>query len=229
MTTRQEATPSHAPLPASLRRIWRKGRACTQPFFLTALCAGIISFAGLSEVSAKGGTPEERAAGAACLKKICAVLDNEAGKPDAVQCDLSRKWSKEEISASIEKKTKLKWTLGSAQCGIKINIPGTDLTKAVGAGEQQLRVAKQPVNCTLQRGENTYPVKFTLAPVLKLKDGKATGASLGLSDIEAPAAIKAVLWTASKLDSVFSAFEKSTVREVNKFLSKGCKELKAQP
>ncbi len=192
--------------------------------FLLASTLAVTAIPGAGQ--AKGPTAEELAAGEACLRQICAVLEASPDKPEAITCDLSRTWSEEEISASIEKKLKVKWSLGSAQCGVKINVPSAKLSAVYGPGEHQLTLAKQPVSCTLKRGEKSYPVKFTLAPVLKMKDKKAVGASLGMTDIEAPAAIKAVLWSASKLDSAFSAFENSTIREVNKFLDRGCQKLK---
>ncbi len=167
-------------------------------------------------------TPEEKAAGQACLNQLCGVI-NKTSTSDVVSCNLSWTWSEEEISRAVEKKIKVKWNLGSARCAVKANLPAKDIHTALSAGEQQLKAAPQPVQCDLTRNGKTSTVKFTLAPSLQLKDGKSTGASLGIANIEAPAAIKAVLWSASKLDSTFGAFEGSVIKEVNKFLTKGCK------
>ena len=179
------------------------------------------AMAGVS-AQAAGGTAAEKAAGEACLNQLCSVISKSA-TPNAVSCDLGWTWPEEEISRAVEKKIKVKWNLGSARCTVKVSLPSQDINTALSAGEQSLKSAPQPVQCNLTRNGKTSTVKFTLAPELKMKDGKATGASLGMANIEAPAAIKAVLWSASKLDSTFGAFEGGVVKEVNKFLTKGCK------
>ena len=126
------------------------------------------------------------------------------------------------ISQFLEKQVGLKWRLGSAACRVQLNTPSRQIAQALAPGPQTLTLSPHPVTCSLNRKGKTYPVKFTLAPTLALKDGISTTVDLGLDNIAAPLAIKAILWSASKLESRFKPFEPGIVQFINAFLASGC-------
>ena len=99
---------------------------------------------------------------------------------------------------------------------------------ALTTPQYTLKVEKQPVSCEIERSAEKYPIKMTLAPELKFKDGKATNASLHVDNIEGTTIIKGVVWTAATLEQNFGLFESDLVREVNKFIEKQCPKRMAQ-
>lgn len=194
-----------------------------------AFCSGCGAFGAAVMVlalCASSGAPAladdtEKEKLAQCERSICSVLQEKLKDGDDPTCDLTKTWQKEEIEKGAEAK-KLTWGFGRARCNVKVSLKRADLVDAVTQPEFTLKVDQQPVDCEIERGEEKYPIKMTLAPELKFKDGKATTADLGVDNIEGTTLIKGVVWTAATLEQNFGLFEDDIVREVNKFIEQQC-------
>lgn len=158
---------------------------------------------------------------AACEREICTVLSEKKKEGADLSCDLTKTWQKEEIEKGAQEK-KLTWGFGRARCNVKLALKRSDLVDALVQPEFTLKVAQQPVDCEIERNEEKYPIKMTLAPELKFKGGKVTEADLGVDNIEGTTLIKGVVWTAATLEQNFGLFQDDIVREVNKFVEKQC-------
>jgi hypothetical protein len=162
-----------------------------------------------------------------CERDICGMITGKKKEGADLSCDLIKTWNQEDIQEGAKSKN-LSWAFGRARCSVKINIKRADIVDAVATPAFTLKIAKQPVDCEIERESEKYPIKMTLAPELVFKDGKVTDASLGVDDIEGASLIKGAVWTAATLEQNFGLFESDLVREVNKFIERQCPKRMAE-
>lgn len=156
-----------------------------------------------------------------CEVDLCKmVVDKKADGPN-LGCDLSKTWAKEDISKEANEK-KLPWELGDAKCSVKLNVERAGVVDAMSKPDSTLKIAQQTVNCEVEQGGTKHPISLSLAPQITFKDGQATTALLNVSNIEAPAVVKGVIWSAAKLEENFGIFHGDIIREINKFVSTKC-------
>lgn len=156
-----------------------------------------------------------------CEKDICSIIVGKQKSGPNLACDLAKTWAGEDIEKGAQEKS-VSWGFGSTRCSVKFNAKREDIVNALTAPQYTLKVERQTVSCEIERGSEKYPIKMTLAPQLKFKDGKATNVGLYVDNIEGAALIKGVVWTAAALEQNFGLFESDLVREVNKFVQKEC-------
>jgi len=190
-----------------------------------SIVRGVIIPLGLSMAVAGTAFAEdeaEKAKLAQCAKDICAiVVSKDASGPD-VTCDVTKTWDKDEIQKGAEQK-KLSWGQGSAKCTAKLSLKRADIVDSLTKPDHLLKVEKQAVSCEI--GESKYPISATLAPELKFKESAVTNAALHINDIQGATLIKGAVWTAATLEQNFGLFEKDLVREINRFVTKGCPKI----
>jgi hypothetical protein len=158
---------------------------------------------------------------AQCAKDICGIIVSKNASGPDLSCQLTKSWEKDEIQKGADSK-KMSWGLGSAKCGVKVNVKRAEIVVALTSPEKTLKIDKQSIACEI--GEK-YPVSATMAPELKMKDGKNTGVSLHINDIKGEALIKGAVWTAATLEQNFGILEGDMVREVNRFIQKECPKI----
>lgn len=186
--------------------------------------AAIFTFAlgiGFASAVLAGESETEKQALQKCEIDICRMITDKSRDGADLTCQLSKTWQQEDIEKGAQEK-KLTWGFGRARCNVAVDVKRADIVDAVTKPEYTLKIEKQPVDCEIERNEEKYPIKLTLAPVLQFKDGKATEAQLGVDNIEGTTLIKGVVWTAATLEQNFGLFQSDIVREVNKFIERQC-------
>jgi hypothetical protein len=190
-----------------------------------ALAAFAFSPFAASSVWAQAATEKENLK--KCEIDLCTIIMEKKKEGADLSCNLAKTWAKEDISKEAEEK-KLSWGLGDARCGVDIKIPRAEIASAASQPEYTLKVPAQKVSCEVEQGGTKYPINLNLAPTLKFKGGEAIEASLGVTDIEAATAIKAVIWTAAKMEENFGVFHADMLKDINKFITKKCPKTLAE-
>ena len=140
-----------------------------------------------------------------------------------MSCDISKTWGHQFIEDGIKEKS-FKWGLGDARCLLKLDIARDLLVKALTEPDYVLEMPPHTASCDAETGSSITSVKITLAPKITFKAGVATSATLGVGEIEAPAAVKAVIWSAAKIEDTVGLFQKQMLKEINGFVAKRCPE-----
>ncbi len=170
----------------------------------------------------RGPTDSELMAEIRCLRKVCIAIRSPGPGRAPVTCTLSRTWPRQEIQQALQDRIKLAWPLGDASCKVAIDVPARTFRQALSPGQQTFQVSPQPVSCTLQGGDTTYNIGFTLSPTLRLTDGRATDASIGIDNVKGPLAVRAILWSIAQLERAYNPFRRDIVQAVNTFLQDTC-------
>ena len=157
-----------------------------------------------------------------CDRDLCAMIRAPSGSGPALQCDLSKTFCKEQIDKALRPK-RLGWIFGDADCTLKLDVARGIIAKSMTEDRHTLKVPEQPASCEVEHNGTRYPVKVSLAPEITFRDGRATAVSLGVRDIEANPMIKAVLWSAAKLQSSLGLWQDDFVRGVNRYVERECK------
>ncbi len=190
-----------------------------------ALAALAVSATLSNAVSAQEATEKERLK--KCEIDICTIITEKKKDGPEFACDLSKTWAKEDISKEAEEK-KLSWGLGDAKCSVSVKVARANIVSAITDADYTLTVPPQKVACEVEQGGTKYPISLGVGPTIKFKGGEAIEASLGVTDIEAASAIKAVIWTAAKMEENFGIFHNDILKDINKFITKKCPKALAE-
>ena len=157
-----------------------------------------------------------------CDRDLCSILrtPSAAGRP--LQCDLSMTWYKDQIDKAAKAKG-LIWPLGDAHCKAKVDIKRAVITRALTENSYHMKVQDQAATCDVDYKGTLYPVKAFVAPELEFRDGKAMSVTLGIHNIEATTMVKALVWSAVKLQEKLGAYQEDMVREINKYIETQCR------
>lgn len=186
------------------------------------LCAALVLAASVCFTGGAASADEtEKERLRKCEIDICRMVVEKKKEGDDLTCDLSKTWAKEDIAEEAKEK-KLPWELGDARCAVKLNVARNDIVSAVTDANYTLKVPEQGVDCEVEQGGTKHPIKLTLAPQIKFKNGEAVEASLGVGNIEAPAVVRGVIWSAAKMEEYFGIFHGDLLKEINSFVSKKC-------
>jgi len=204
-----------------------------------ALCAFAFIFANAAkaENAAPAAAPldpklearlaSEKEARKQCKTDICKVFAAQKGEPGAIQCDTVRTWLDSDISDAI----KIGWPLGHAQCSTHIDLDREALAKLVSEPEATIKLKMHSLKCLVDKkgGEgkeaDSYVMKFSIAPEVTFKNGKATAVKLNWSDVDAPALLKGAVWSATTLDKTFDILGSQAATQINNFIYGRCKEV----
>jgi len=167
----------------------------------------------------------ERESRKACKIELCAAM--RLRKPGSdVACTVVKSWRKSQLN-KIVKKTRASWPWGKVRCVADISIKRELLIKAMMEPQFEVTLEPHQVACTVKRKKDTADIKFSFAPKIKFKGGKAVKASLNWGSIEAPTLVKGLIWTATKTDNMFNVLQKTIVEDINDFVSTRCDEIKS--
>lgn len=159
----------------------------------------------------------------ACEQAVCRLIVKKGPAEGQMSCDISKTWGHQFIEDGIKEKS-FKWGLGDARCLLKLDIARDLLVKALTEPDYVLEMPPHTASCDAETGSSITSVKITLAPKITFKAGVATSATLGVGEIEAPAAVKAVIWSAAKIEDTVGLFQKQMLKEINGFVAKRCPE-----
>lgn len=156
----------------------------------------------------------------ACERDLCVILTKREAGGD-LQCSLQKTWAGSKIKQGVEEK-KLSWSLGDLRCGVKLEARRQDLVDALTKPAYELKLATHAVRCEVEREKEVVPVSVALTPRAQFKDGKAVKVWLGVGEIQAPAVVKGVIWTAAQLEDTFGVVHSDLVKEINRFVYERC-------
>lgn len=174
-----------------------------------------VSAAALEEGATEKETLE------ACEKSICELLVKREPAGDDLKCELSKTWGKDKIKSGVEGK-KIGWSLGDARCGVSMAVKRQSIVDALTKPEYELKLDPHTVKCEVEREKEITAINVSLAPRIQLKDGKAAKAWLGITNIDAPAAIKGAIWTVAQMEDTFGVFHSDLIKDINKFVHEKC-------
>jgi hypothetical protein len=195
--------------------MYTKWRACLS---LISLC--LAAFGAASGPASAQQTEMERLQ--QCDRDLCAMLRAPSSSGPGLQCDLSKTFYKEQIDKALRSR-RLGWIFGDAHCTAKLDVTRSIIAKAMIEDSYTLKVPEQPAACEVEYNGARYPVKVTMAPEITFRDGRATAVELGVRDIEANPVIKAVLWSAAKLQQSLGLYQDDFVRGVNRYVERQCR------
>jgi len=171
----------------------------------------------------------EKEARKACKTDICkAFAERKAGDP--ISCEATKTWVDEDIAAKILAGY-VSWPWGHATCTAQINLERDALAKAMSGPEAKITLTKHTLKCLVDKkgGEgkeaDSYVLKFSIAPEISFKDGKATDVKLNWSDVDAPVLLKGAVWSATTLDKTFDVLGGQAAKHINNFIYERCKEV----
>jgi hypothetical protein len=160
----------------------------------------------------------------ACEATVCGLIVKKGPADGPLTCEVSKTWGHQFIEDGVKEKS-FKWGLGDARCALKLEIGRDLLLKALSEPDYVLQMPPHTASCDAETGSTVTSVKITLAPKITFKGGKATSATLGVGQIEAPAAVTAVIWSAAKIEDTIGLFQGQLLREINNFVEKRCLEV----
>jgi hypothetical protein len=172
----------------------------------------------------------EKEARKQCKTDICKVFAGKEGKPGAIQCDAVKTWLDSEIGGSILS-GKIGWAWGHAQCSAHIDLDRAALAKLVSEPEATIKLKQHTLKCLVDKkgGEgkeaDSYVLKFSIAPEITFKNGKATAVKLNWSDVDAPTLLQGAVWSATTLDKTFDILGSQAAAQINNFIYGRCKEV----
>jgi hypothetical protein len=157
-----------------------------------------------------------------CDRDLCSILRTPSTAGHPLQCDLSMTWYKDTIDKAAKAKG-LIWPLGDAHCKAKVDIKRAVITRALTDTSYHMKVPDQAATCDVDYKGTLYPVKASVAPEIEFREGKATSVVLGIHNIEANTIVKALVWSAVKLQEKMGAYQDDMVRALNKYIETECR------
>lgn len=183
-------------------------------FFIT-LATGFFA------VGAAQAEPSEDERLKQCDRDLCGIVQSKSVDGDALSCNLSKSWEKDEIVKALSK-SKISWSYGNAKCSIKIDLERALLVSGLAAGKNTVKFPSQTIDCEIVNDGKPQPVVVKATPKILFKDGKASTVWLNVESIEAPAMIRTAIWTATKMEANFGTFQKDILKGVNDFMVDHC-------
>lgn len=156
-----------------------------------------------------------------CDRDLCGIVTNPSPGGEALKCNLSVTWLKEDIAKAMEG-SRISWPFGDARCAATLDVGRHLLAGAIREKNNTLSVPPQPVRCEVDNDGSLHEVTATMAPVIEFKDGKAAAVSLGLDKIDGSKVISSAVWAAWKLESYFGYFQEAFVTGVNGYIANWC-------
>lgn len=165
--------------------------------------------------------PTERDKLRTCERSLCEIILTGTTTGDALSCPLQKTWVNDEISGGFGAKG-LDWAFGDARCTVNLELPQDMIVKAVKEASYTLAMPKHPVSCELKSADEVTPVSFNLAPSVDFESGKATSATLNISDVEGDSVIATAIGGVGTLETWTGLFKGEIAEEVNEFIGQKC-------
>ncbi len=159
----------------------------------------------------------------ACEAALCEVVTKKSPTTGDFTCPLQKTWAKAKIQEGASGGA-FSWGFGDARCSITLKLPHADIVKAVSEPEFTLQFPDQVVTCEIEQDKTVTPVKLTLAPKVEFKGGEAKKAWINLKDVDGPTAMKALAFTAAKLEDTTGIFHGALIKAINGHVGPKCKK-----
>ncbi len=168
--------------------------------------------------------PNEKASREACEQRFCEIVNDGKEKGPPLACDMTKTWDRVKIQKNGEKNA-LSWGFGDARCNVVLKIPRDKIVPAISEDKHIFQFERQTIECKVEGTDNKLnTLEVDAAPKIKFKNGRAYKVWINIEDVRGDSGLKTVIWTASKLADNVGLFHSATVKEINKFIYKTCKE-----
>jgi hypothetical protein len=184
------------------------------------MLAGQCFFPAMRQGHAQENSELERIA--QCGRDLCDILRLPLKEGRPLQCEIGRTLYKEQIEKAMRAR-KLFWPLGDARCTLTLNVERGIVTRVMTQDRYTLKLPKQPAICDVEYRGTHYPVTLSMAPEFAFSKGRATTVRLGVQDIEANIIVKALIWSAAKLEDRVGVFQSDFVSGVNTYVESVCR------
>ncbi|MEM1371496.1 MAG: hypothetical protein AAGG72_04615 [Pseudomonadota bacterium] len=164
---------------------------------------------------------DEKAKLKACEKTVCSTILSKTERDGEVQCQLSKAWQRSKIKKGAKTKS-LSWGFGDAKCTLDVAIPRRDIRAALDSGKSKLFFREHTVACQVETEDGIKPLRVTLKPTIKFKNGRAKKVRLKVGDIEGPTMLRSLIWTTVNLEKTLGIFQSEIVSEINEFIYEKC-------
>lgn len=169
---------------------------------------------------------EEKERLEACERELCGILVKKEAAGSDLTCALQKTWAGRAIKEGVEQK-KLTWGFGDVRCNVGLQAKRQELVDALTKPQFELKLSLHAIRCEVERDKEVMPISVAMSPRFQFKDGKAVKAWLGLGEVQAPAVVKGVIWTAAQLEDTFGIVHSDLLREINRFVERCPKRLGA--
>jgi hypothetical protein len=159
---------------------------------------------------------------AQCDRDLCSIIRAPGGEGRPLRCELGRTFYKEQLD-KLARSRRLIWPFGDARCTLNVDVQRAILARSMTDDRYTLKLPKHPASCEVEYRGERYPVTVQIAPEVKFEDGRATSVTLGVQEVEANIVIKALLWSASKLEDSFGLFQDDFLRGINGYVEQHCR------
>jgi hypothetical protein len=163
----------------------------------------------------------------ACKKLICDIAQKHLPDGADVACSVVKTWLPDDLKKNVLM-GRLDWPYGAAQCKADIKMPRKMLSEVLSPGEHEAKLDKHALSCSLDQkdGKAAFTISFSVAPVVKFKDGKAVKVILNWSDISGSAVATGAVWSVATLDNNLGVLEGAAANAVDQFFGPHCEEVK---
>ncbi len=181
----------------------------------------LIAFGPLSAAHAIEADKKETKLLDECEKRLCQIILTKTPKRGMLKCELGKTWGEKKIKKGAKQK-QIGWSFGDAQCRVNLRLNRRHIIGALTQRKFTLAVPLHTVNCDVETSEGVKPLRATLAPKLKFKDGKVYKVWVKLKDVKGPSGLSNLIWTTAKLEDSIGIFHGEIVDEINEFVHKKC-------
>lgn len=168
-----------------------------------------------------------------CELRLCKVVTRKEPKTGDFSCPLSKTWARERLKEGSAE-GKLTWGYGDARCSVALKLDNAKIVESVSAGSATLQFPEHTVECMIEHAaekdkpKEAIPMKFTLAPKVTFKDGKAEKIWVNLRHSEGPKAMTALAYSVAKLEDKLGIFHTYLIKAVNHMIIEKCPRVVAE-
>ena len=187
----------------------------------TTFFGALALFTAASASQALTPDQQEKSLLSSCEEKLCRQILDKTPPKGRLRCDLEKTWGKKDIKKGAKTKS-ISWGFGDAQCSVKLSISRKHIIRALTAAKYEFAVRRHDVDCNVETSNGIKPLKASLAPKLKFKNGRIKKIWIKLKDINGPEPLSSFVWATAKLEDTFGLFHSEMVKQVNKFVHRKC-------
>lgn len=168
----------------------------------------------------------EKVARKACKTDICkAFASPGSGAP--VSCSFTKTWLRDQITSRVVGGSYI-WGYGHTKCTFNVNLDRGEVAKSRKPEAGKATFSEHTVVCDVDDKDPTKGVSFQMksfmVPAVSFDKGIVTAVALDGLKTEGSTAASAALSSVMAFDKVSGVVSKSLTKELNDFLTAGCKE-----
>lgn len=162
-----------------------------------------------------------------CEIKLCKVIAKKQPSSGTLACPLTKTWPRERLREGSAS-GKVNWSYGDARCSVDLAIDNSTIASAVAGAPATVQLAPHRIDCVIEREGEDVTMNFTVAPKLKLKDGKVEKIWINLQKANGPRSMTALAYSVAKLEDRIGIFHRHLVKAANHMILEKCPTVAAE-